>query len=312
MGNLSDEQLLKRANHASRNLGAVATLASLGSLALIGCMFVFRDSALRMGMLGISIGLIAGACWTLMVAAKRGDPASVTGLLIAVAAQIVLSLGMTVLTGMNDPEAAGRNIGGFVVPFLVLVALYSSRSVLLELRERGLWDKAFAGARPVGALCMIGNGLLVAGFLSFNGGSVFVGIQTGREMAAEKRKAQVFPSILMTEEKAFMEALGKASNQTDPAAPAAEADRAEMWKRLAALQARVEVARKDAADNRKLLGILNTYSNAVDLWKKGLEAMTREDGDAVKGQQLLNQGDGLRGSAIAEFDNTYAKPRKQP
>jgi len=303
MSNLTDEQLLGRANHASRNLGGLATLASLAALVLMAAIFV-RGTPQFMGLMGMAVGLMAAAYWVLMVAAKRGDPAAVFGPLIAMGAQLALGAVMVALIVGRNPEAAGGNAVGLVVVFLVLVALYSSRSVLVELKERGLWEKAFAGAKPAGQLCLIGNVLLAAGFLGMNGSAVLMGVRVG----LDRRKARAFQAIVLVDEKAFMESLAKASGQADPAA--AEAARADMWRKFGTLREKVESAKQGAADNQPLLNVLTTYSGALDLWKQGLEAMAKGGADVARAQAMLKQGDALRAQAIAEFDRVYAAPRK--
>src|SRR5262249_16076709 len=159
MSSLSDDALLKRANYAFRNLVVLAVLASLlaGGLLFLGFSGkggpIYELTVLLTG----AIVLIASGYWVLAVAARGAHPKSSGAVWRVLVIQIALSLVASGLAASRTKSDFQPNLGGLIIPILVLVALASSRKVLLELQDRGLWERVFAPARPSRHLCVIGG-----------------------------------------------------------------------------------------------------------------------------------------------------------
>jgi hypothetical protein len=143
-----DEKLLKRARHAGRNLSVLAILATLGAIALIATALFAKGIHEVMAVLATTITLIAAGYWVLAVAARRGNPNAVGVVIVAMVLQICLALISAGLAAARTNSAFQPPAGGLVIPILVLVALASSRKVLLELKDRQLWDQVFGSAKP--------------------------------------------------------------------------------------------------------------------------------------------------------------------
>ena len=91
MSRLSDEKLVARATHAGRNLDALAAMASLLSAGLIGAVFFSKAQLPFLAWMAGAVALVAIGYWTLAVAAKRGNPASVGIVVVLMTLQLVLT-----------------------------------------------------------------------------------------------------------------------------------------------------------------------------------------------------------------------------
>src|SRR6478752_1686531 len=76
-GNLTDEQLLKRAGNAARNLRILGILATLGALMIGAMLLVGKGATAFMWPVALAVTSLAAGYWTLAVAARRGNPNSV-------------------------------------------------------------------------------------------------------------------------------------------------------------------------------------------------------------------------------------------
>lgn len=158
---LSDETLFKRSRHAELNIGVLAALTTIGAMALTA------NDANRAGTLVEGAFLAAVAEWTLMVAARRGDPKAVDVVMAVYGGQTIAMLVLVNAaerkgnTGLTNPLGVG-------VPILVIIALWQSRSVLHELKKRNLWSTAFPTPFPTATLCRVGAALLVVGAVLFD------------------------------------------------------------------------------------------------------------------------------------------------
>ena len=303
--NASDEKLLKSAGHAGRNLSVLAILATVGAMALIAAaLFAERMHGL-MAVLATTILLIAAGYWVLALAARRGNPNAVGVVIVAMALQICLAL-------ISAGAAAARNngtfqvpIGGSFIPILVLVALASSRKVLLQLKERQLWDRVFGSAKPSGKLCVIGGTLLATGFIAMNAGTYYFGWKAGEQARAEGQHAKAFVELIQGEEKVFLTATQEISaNRRQNEIESALA-------KFKTLEEHFEVLKKESAGADRLAQILTMYGNALRQWKNGLLLLKEANPDADRVQKLLALGDQLRTEACQEFDRVYA-PKKPP
>src|SRR4051794_38538573 len=90
--NAFDEELLKRARHAGRNLSVLAVMATLGAIALIAAAILAKGIHGPMAVLATTISLIAGGYWVLATAARRGNPNSVGIVIVTLVLQICLAL----------------------------------------------------------------------------------------------------------------------------------------------------------------------------------------------------------------------------
>jgi len=259
-----------------------------------------------MAVLASTIALLAAGYWVLAAAARRGNPNAVGVVIVAMVLQICLALISSGVAAARTNSAFQLPVAGLFIPILVLIALASSRKVLLELKERQLWDQVFGSAKPSGNLCIIGGTLLAMGLVAMNAGSYYVGLKAGQEKTAEFQQAKAFVDLIKGEEKEFLTASRGISenpgeNQIETAVT-----------RFKALEEKFEVLKRDAASADRLLAILTTYGNALRQWKNGLMLLKGPNADANRAQKMFKLGDQLREEACQEFDRRYAAKEPQP
>jgi len=301
--NANDERLLKRARHAGRNLSVLAMLATFGGMALIAGVLYAKGMRGVMTVLASTITLIAAGYWVLAVAARRGNPNAVGVVIVAMVLQICLTMISSGVTAARTNSAFQPPVTGLFIPILVLIALASSRKVLLELKERQLWDQVFGSAKPSGNLCLIGGILLTTGFVAMNAGTYYLGWKAGQQRTAEFQHAKAFVELIQNDEKAFLTAMqGISGNRDQNEIEAA-------LTKFKALEQNYEVLEKEAASADRLVQILTTYENALRQWKNGLMLLKEPDADTERVQKMFKLGDQLRAEACQEFDRRYA-PRK--
>ncbi len=297
MSKLTDEKLIKRASHAGRNLSVLAILASVGAIALVVVAVLAKDTALLLAAVSaLSLVVIAAGYWFLAVAAKRGNPSSVGTVIVVMVLQLTLTL---VSYGIAEAKSgvAQTNTSGWVIPVLVIIALVSSRNVLIELRKRELWDGVFGSAKPSGRLCVIGSILVVIGFIGLNTSSVYAGWRVGQGQRQETQHAQSFVEMIQTEEVAFMESMRPLYGEYG----------AEDLHTALAMVTKLE-AKAKAIDAGGPLGlIVETYCNAVRQWKNAVTLLNETEPDVDRAQQMLMLGDKLRAQAGQDFDRRYIK-----
>jgi hypothetical protein len=303
VANAIDEKLLKRARHAGRNLSVLAILATFGAMALIATALFAKGFHGVMAVLATTITLIAAGYWVLAVAARRGNPNAVGVVIVAMVLQICLALISSGVTAARTNSAFQPPVTGLFIPILVLVALASSRKVLLELKERQLWDQVFGFAKPSGNLCLIGGTLLATGFFAMNAGTYYVGWKVAQQQRAEFQHAKAFVELLQGDEKEFLTAMQGIS--VDRGQKGIEM----ALTKLETLEQNVEVLKREAANADRLLQILTTYGNAQRQWKNGLRLLQEPNSDTDRVQKMFKLGDQLRAEACQEFDRRYA-PRK--
>jgi hypothetical protein len=303
-GNLTDEQLLKRAGNASRNLGVLGVLTTLGALLIWAVLLLGKGATLYMSPLAVAVTSLAAGYWILSVAARRGNPNSIGVVLVIMVLQLLVVFVTAGIAAARTNTPLTSNLPGLIIPTLVLIALVSSRNVLLELQSRGLWEKAFAAVKPSGTLCVIGGILVAAGLAAFDGGAAYVSWQVGQARAAEVRGATEFVQMIKTEEQDFMTAIGQAVK----GANAASVDSA--LTRLESLDNRVKTLQQTAGQDSSLPAILQTYRNGVREWKNALLALKEPNPDRRRAQQMLALGDKLRARAVADFQTRFA-PKAQ-
>jgi len=283
VANAIDEKLLKRARHAGRNLSVLAILATFGAMALI-----------------------AAGYWVLAVAARRGNPNAVGVVIVAMVLQICLALISSGVAAARTNSAFQPPVAGLFIPILVLVALASSRKVLLELKERQLWDQVFGFAKPSGTLCLIGGTLLATGFVAMNAGTYYIGWKAGQEQKVEFQHAKAFVELIQGAEKEFLTAMqGISVNQGKNGIETA-------LTKFKTLEQNFEALQKEAASADRLLQILTTYGNALRQWKNGLMLLKEANADTERVQKMFKLGDQLRAEACQEFDRRYAPRKPQP
>ncbi len=305
MGELSDETLLKRANHASRNLTVLAVLGTLVGLVVVALSFSIKGAALPTFVLGATLLVISGGYWVLAVAARRGNPNSVGIVLVLVGVQIALSL---IISGIASSRTGGSfqpNTGGLVMPALVFIALHSSRKILLELEDRGLSERAFGPAKPSGNLCMIGGILLVAGFVGLDTGVFYVNHKAGQEKAEEFRRAQAFGKVIRVDELEFMKAMDGVWRNAN------KAQLEEAVAQLNILEEKLKSVNQTGTDGGQLSRIINNYENALREWKKALLMMQEATPDSERANAMLKLGDRFRSEACEEFNRRYTARGKQ-
>src|SRR5690242_21084505 len=190
--NLSDDQLLARASHAGRNLCVLSVLATLVAIVLWVVPFMGKAPLLGMIFPALAITSIAAGYWVLAIAARRGNPASVGTVIVIMALQLTFVLIFVGIGSARTGTDVSSNFPNVLIPIVVLWALASSRSVLLELQDRGLWEKVFNSEKTSSQFCVIGGILLAIGFLTLNGGTLYIGKKVQQEREAENRQAREF------------------------------------------------------------------------------------------------------------------------
>jgi hypothetical protein len=298
MADLTDEQLLKRATHAGRNLSVLALLASVVGIGLIVAVVMVKGALFTLGVLAASLTILAVAYWFLAVAAYRGDPKAVGIVIVICGINLFLNLIAAGVGAARSGSEIKLSPGGFIIPIVILIALASSRKVLLQLQERGLWERVFAPAKPTARVRTIGLVLIIVGFVTLQGGMFGIGWKVGQQREAELRGVTAFTQMLSHEEQEFLKSVGNLSGDHGP-------DRLE--KALAKVNSLEErITRlKAAPENGKLTPVLATYGNAVRQWKNGLIVLQGPAADPERAQKLLNAGDKLRSDACEEFKRQY-------
>lgn len=306
VANADDAKLLKRARNAGRNLAVLATLATIGALAMLSALLFAKGAGRGMAVMGMPLALLAAGYWVLAVVARRGNPTAVGVVIGAMVFQICL---LFIASGIN----AARNntpfqppIVGLIIPVVVLFALNNSREVLLKLKERKLWDQVFGSAKPSGNLCIIGGTLLVTGFVTWNAGTYFVTWKAGEQQKAELERAQAFIELLKTDEKEFFTAMkGVFANPS-------RSNIEMVLMKLQTVEQKLEVLKAEAANANNLLQTLHTYGNALRQWKNGLMLLSEPIPDTRRAQKMFQLGDKLKADALQEFDRRYAPKKPQP
>jgi hypothetical protein len=304
VANPIDQQLLKRARHAGRNLSVLAILATFGALGFIAAAFFAKGIQGVVAGLAGAITLIAAAYWVLAVAARRGNPHAVGVVIVVMVLQICVALISSGVVAARTHSSFQTPVSNVVIPILVLIALASSRKVLLELKERNLWDQVFGSAKPSGNLCVIGGTLLVAGFVAMNASTYYIGWKVGQQRTAEFQHAKAFVELLQREEKEFLTAMKGITDKQGEIEIALS--------RFKTLEQNFEILRTEAAGADQLLQILTTYGNALRQWKNGLMLLKETHANADRAEKMFALGDRLREEACQEFDRRYARaPRSQ-
>jgi len=302
MSKLSDEKLIKRANHAQRNLTVLAILVSVGTVFLFAMAFradVGKATPLRLA--SAALLLICAGYWVLAKAAKRGNPNSVGIVIVLMALYVVIGF-VSRAAGQTGSLASSQPMAlQVIVPLVVIAALVSSRTVLLELRKRDLWDGVFGQRGSSDRLCVIGGTLLVLGFVASHLSSAGVE-QAVQETQNEREQVQEFVAMVGGEEKAFAEAMaGLSDTSMDPRAALQTA-----LTRVGELERKAQEISESAAELKRLSPILQTYCDGVQQWKKGLTLLASAEPDGQLAQRALQLGDSLRKEAGRELAKHYA------
>ena len=304
MSNLDDQTLLKRANHAGRNLSVLAVLATLVVLLIVGVTVSIKDTREPMAMLALAITLIASVYWILAVAARRGNPASVGVVIVLMVVQFVAGLLVSSIIAARNKAEFQFQPGGFIIPLIVIIALANSRKVLLELKERGLWEQAFPSGKPSGNLVVAGGVILILGFLSLNAGTFYAGLKINHARQSEHDQAEAFIRLINQDEAKFMASMQKLSGKNG------DAELNDAMDNLTTLEQNLAELQKNTAT---LAGpmpqILTTYGNAVRQWKNGLTILKGPNPDKDRALQMLTLGDKFRKDAGEEFDRRYTAPK---
>jgi hypothetical protein len=301
----ADEKLLKRANYAARNLFVLATLASVGALALI-CVVIFVKGAPGiMAVMAASITTIGAGYWLLAVAARRGNPTAVGIVIVAMVLQICLALIASGISAAQSSTPFQPPVGGVIIPIVVLIALVSSRKVLLQLQERQLWDRVFGTAKPSATLCKVGGALIVIGFISMNAGTSYLGWKIGQNRKVEVQHAKAFIQLVREDEKEFLTAMKTVYADRN------ESNVETALTKLSALQQQLESLTKQTPNTEKLSEVLAKYGSGLRQWKNGLLVFKEPGGDLQRAQKMFELGDRLRAEACDEFDARYAPKKPQ-
>jgi hypothetical protein len=305
-GNLTDEQLLKRAGNAGRKLGLLGILATLGAFMIWAVLLLGKGATAFMLPVALAVSSLAAGYWVLAVAARRGNPNSVGVVLVIMVLQLLIVFVTAGIAAARTNTPLASNLPGLIIPTLVLIALVNSRGVLLELQDRGLWEKAFVSVKASGTLCVIGGILVAAGLVLFDGGTAYVSWKVGQARAEEIRGATEFVHMIKSEEQAFMAVVGDAvTSAKKPNLDLALA-------KLELLESRVKSLQETAGPDSSLPAILQSYRNAIREWKNALLALDQSNPDRRRAQQMLALGDKLRAQAVGDFQTRFAPKPLRP
>ena len=304
--NLTDEQLMKKARYAGRDLSILATLPTIAIIAVIVVSFFIKNLPAEllsvMGGMSVAMLLIAAGYWTLAVSARRGNSNAVGVVLVIMTVQIALSLITSGIIAATNSATYQPNFPGLILPGLIIVALANDRKFLLELKARGLWDQVFGSAKSSSRLCLIGGIILAIGFLCINVNMMYVASKVNHANLVESRQADAFVRINNTEEKDFLVAM----HGLRGAYGKVEIDAA--LAKVNVLEQKVIALEQEAANTKNLLAILNVYKNAVRQWKNALILLQEPNADVGKAQKMLQLGDKLNNEACQQFNKRYVKP----
>ena len=293
---LSDEKLVKQATYAGRNLGGLAGLALLVTVGLFvgGC--VAGEARMSLLLMALCSGVLCAGYWCLAVAGRRGNPHGVTGVLILFLISLLLNVASFLFLSIKGGDLEMTSTPGVIILLLVVAALASSRSVLLELSKRGLWDGIFGDKPPSGRICIIGNVLLCIGFLSFFGSITATSFKAARRDALAGKMAQTFPIMIRTEEASFIETMGRLQGEYTLE------DLQIIMQALETLEGRVEQIQENAAGIPPLDELLHTYASGVEQWRQALVLLHSEPADVERAQAMMKLGDRLRMDALKAYD----------
>ena len=297
---------MKRARYAGRNLSVLAILATFGAIALIVAALYAKGAHGVMAVLAATITLIAAGYWVLAVAARRGNPNAVGIVIVAMVLQICLALISSGLAAARTNSSFQPPVAGLFIPILVLVALASSRKVLLQLKERQLWHQVFGSAKPSATLCVIGGTLVATGFVAMNAGTTYLGWKAGTQQQAEIQHAKAFIELIQRDEKEFLLAMQGVS--VNPGKSEIET----ALTKFNTLEQNFEALEKESAGADRLLDILTTYRNALRQWKNGLMILKEPNADIDRVKKMLELGDRFRTEAGQQFDLRYGPKKSQP
>lgn len=300
-----DEKLLKRARNAARNLFVLASLASLGAIILISVAVFAKGLHEFMAILAVTISLIAVGYWLLAVAANRGNPNAVGIVIVAMVLQICLALIFSGITAAQTNTPFQPPVGSLFIPILVLVALANSRKVLLELKQRQLWQQVFGAAKPSGKLCVIGGTLLVMGFVSMNAGTSYLSWKVTQQRKVEIQHANAFVELVQVDEKDLLSAVKVVYRDQN------EGDIETALSKLSALEQHLGTLTTETPSTEQLHEILLKYDSALRQWKNGLLLLKDPKGDRDRAQKMFTLGDRFRAEACQEYDQRYAAKKPQ-
>lgn len=300
-----DQELLKRARNAGRNLAVLATLATLLAVGLLSAIIFSKDAPAVFAAMTLPLALLAAGYWVLAVAARRGNPNAVGVVIVAAAIQMCLVWILAAVNAARLNSPFQPPIVGMIIPIAVLFALNNSRNVLLKLKERNLWDRVFGSAKPSANLCIIGGILFGTGIVAFNAGTYYVSWKAGQQQTAESQHARAFIELLETDEKELRATMPMfSSNPT-------QSNFETVINRLKAVEQKLEALKTETATFKNLLQILHTYGNALRQWRNGLMLLNEPIPDTRRAQKMFQLGDKLKADALQEFDRRYAPKKPQ-
>jgi len=298
MSDISEEKLLKRASDASRNFYVLAILTTLLGAILTACAFFTPGMRIT---LAVSLPLLAisASYYVLAVAARRGDHKGSTVVLTAYFIQLIVSLiGMSYITsGKGLP-----NLGGILISCLIIVALYQGRQRIVELRNKGLFEKAFNGKKGFKTLSLAGCAIFIVGFIALQTASFATGYFAVKKDNGEIGRAIKLKEIMQDDEPRFANALGE--NSKNPS----QENKKTMYAELENLEKKIEgLAASIPKDETRLAEIMDVYRQAVGKWKTGVALANAESPDMEKSLESFKLGDRLRSQTAQRFNDAYIK-----
>lgn len=288
------DPLLKKAQHAKTNLVALAVLVFMAAI-LLG--FVLTMSGEKSNALMAAGPAVMGIAYIVLSrAARHGDPRSVAVPMIFIAVMIAINLAVDAIVSSNAPARPTTSPCASVgIPLLMLVSLWQSRKVLMDLKARGLWEQAFPDARPTGKFIAVGSILLVGGFLL-----MIVGSGLGMNFSKEGKLAREFVGMIEGEDQRLLACFRSLSiPPSGNAMTATETALAALNQRLARIEA-------EAKGSKAMEEILARYRRAVDLWDRAIKAIGHGATAPETINEWLAEADRERKGALELYDKTYA------
>lgn len=298
----TDEKLLKTAKYGARNLLLLAILCTFVSGTYIFSAIVSTELQPFMIILSISLGLIAVGYSLLAIVTNRGNEKGLTVAIVVLALQLAFVMFLRAVLNMDTNQVTpAPNFVNFMLPIIIIAALYSNRQTILELKERNLFKKAFPKNKPSKNLCIIGGIIFIMGFVTLSVGTCVITNMAINEKKARHDKINRFIFIIQNQEKEFLESLKLWAAAPDPNL------KKKLDDSLNHLRKNVKILQEDVGSLQYFMMITDTYLKAIEQWEKGIQLLDASDPDYEKANKVLTLGDNLRKTALEEFSMRYEK-----
>jgi hypothetical protein len=306
---LSDEELLKRSGRAGWYLMALAAAMTVLAVWMVVVAAMAGaaskpDSApsdatwmwalamaLPLTMCVITVGL-----WLLTIAAKRGNPTAPGIVLVVIGIQILFAFIVSCNALLHGIVAT--TVVYLVIDVVIALTVLDGRTILLEMKQRGVWETSFAAAKPSRRFCLWGGILLIAGYVAFNAGIIVPAYFLAP--SATDAPAKAFFECIKSRMPAAVESLQQWTRNTTDAKSLKAAQ-----EKIESLDQKVAAIQRKVAPDLPLAPILTKYRQALFDWKNAMDEFESPDRDMKKVKQYLQSGTKLHSEALGEFNSRY-------